>query len=109
MTTKVEGPSTPQVNVYEPSRPIPPEIARQEAEEELDRNFLKQYIETMHVLREKGFSYREIAEWLTERGILIDHNAVYRAYRSWAETRGMSEQDAKEDDYRSSQEEEEGR
>ncbi|MFM7101934.1 MAG: hypothetical protein ACKO3N_12270, partial [Verrucomicrobiota bacterium] len=29
-------------------------------------------------LRDKGFSYREIAAWLAGRGVAADHNAVYR-------------------------------
>ena len=40
-------------------------------------------------LRGKGFSYRDIAEWLSERGIDLDHNAVYRLY-----TRSLSADEA---------------
>jgi hypothetical protein len=109
VTIKGEVPTSPAVNNYEPSNPIPPEIAFQEAEQELDRDFFRGYLSTINVLRQKGFSYREIAEWLTERGVEVDHNVVYRAYRSWAEAQGMTEQDANEDDYRSSLEEKEGR
>lgn len=35
------------------------------------------------MLREKGFSYREIADWLSDRGVEVDHNAVYRIYTNW--------------------------
>lgn len=89
--------------------PIPPDIALQEAREELDLNFLRHYLDTMHVLREKGFSYREIAAWLTERGVEVDHNEVYRLYRGWAERQGMDKTTANEDDLRDAQEEAEGR
>jgi hypothetical protein len=109
VTTKAEAPTAPAVKIAEYSGPMPPEIVRQEAEEELDKNFLGPYIESMHVLREKGWSYREIAEWLSERGIEVDHNSVYRAYREWAERRGMDNQAAQADDYRSEMEEQEGR
>ena len=33
------------------------------------------------VLRDgKGFTFGEIAEWLTTRGVSCDHRAVYRVY-----------------------------
>ena len=38
------------------------------------------YCPVIATLRGKGFSYREIAEWLSERGVDVDHNAVYRVY-----------------------------
>jgi transposase-like protein len=34
------------------------------------------------LLRDKGFSYREIAQWLSEHGVHADHNAVYRVYHN---------------------------
>jgi transposase-like protein len=55
------------------------------AEREPDRRPLVEYSDVICVLRdEKKFTFREIAEWLRERGVEADHNAVYRAY-----TRGM--------------------
>lgn len=51
-----------------------------EAEQELNSWDLSQYSEVIGTLRRKRFSYREIAEWLSERGIPVDHNAVYRVY-----------------------------
>jgi hypothetical protein len=83
MTGKAEVPTAPGVRVVQLSGPIPPDIALQEAQQELDKNFLLQYLETMHVLREKGFSYREIASWLAERGVDVDHNEVYRVYMEY--------------------------
>ena len=41
------------------------------------------YREAIAILRdEKGFTFREIAEWFRERGFETDHSAVYRAYLS---------------------------
>ena len=67
----------PEVN-----RPAPtPEGLLVEAEHEIDKKVLDGYGPVIKTLRDqKNFSYREIAEWLTERGIPSDHNSVYRAY-----------------------------
>jgi hypothetical protein len=44
---------------------------------------LSKYREAIVILRsEKGFSYREIARWLSERGIPCDYNEVYRVFGS---------------------------
>jgi hypothetical protein len=49
------------------------------------------YREAIAILRdEKGFTFREIAEWLQSNfGIEADHNAIWRAY-----TKGASEEEA---------------
>ena len=39
---------------------------------------LEKYAETIWELRRKGFSYRQIAEFLNERGMTTEHTAVYR-------------------------------
>jgi hypothetical protein len=53
----------------------------EEAQLETNRRRLKVCIDTIRLLRnDKGFSFREIADWLTARGITSDHNSVYRAY-----------------------------
>jgi hypothetical protein len=58
-----------------------PQQLRAEAEKEPNRRGLADYSEAIRVLKEdKGFSYREIAAWLQQRGLNIDHNAVWRAY-----------------------------
>ncbi len=57
-----------------------PEALLMEAEQELNCNDFSAYSEVIRTLRNKRFSYREIAEWLTERGVPVDHNAVYRIY-----------------------------
>ena len=60
--------------------PPPPEVLFREAEEEPDCRALAEYLDAIRVLREKSFSYREVADWLSERGVHADHNAVYRVY-----------------------------
>lgn len=51
-----------------------------EAEKETAQSDLKKYTATIATLRKKGFSFRQIAEWLDQRGIPADHNGVYRVY-----------------------------
>ncbi len=43
-----------------------------------EKRGLNAYLETIWELRRKGNSYREIAEFLNERGLTTDHTAVYR-------------------------------
>jgi hypothetical protein len=58
-----------------------PDALLHEAESENPRRILGQYNNTIRVLKEsKRFTFREIAEWLSERGIPCDHNGVYREY-----------------------------
>jgi hypothetical protein len=71
----------------------PPDALLREAEEEPNYRDLSEYCPVIATLRGKGFSYREIAEWLSERGVELDHNAVYRLY-----TRNMSDHEAKMED-----------
>ncbi|HOX56934.1 MAG TPA: hypothetical protein P5205_12105 [Candidatus Paceibacterota bacterium] len=64
----------------EESLPSPQQL-QAEAQKEPRRRGLEDYHETIRVLKEeKGFSLREIAAWLRERGLIADHNAVWRAY-----------------------------
>ena len=59
----------------------PPEYLLEEAMKEPDRKLLEEYIQTIKVLRDnKRFTFREIADWLKEYGVIADHNAIYRAY-----------------------------
>ena len=54
---------------------------RAEAEKEPRRRGLDDYGEVIRLLKEeKGFSLREIAAWFQQRGLNIDHNAVWRTY-----------------------------
>lgn len=60
---------------------IDPKQLRAEAEKEPPRHGLSQYADAIALLKqEKGFSFREIAAWLLERGVSVDHNAVWRTY-----------------------------
>jgi len=59
----------------------PPDYLLEEAMKEPDRKLLEEYIESIKVLRDnKRFTFREIAEWLKQYGVIADHNAIYRAY-----------------------------
>jgi hypothetical protein len=77
----------------------PPEALFREAEQEPDFRTLSAYVESIRTLRDKGFSYREIAHWLSERGVGVDHNAVYRVY-----TNSLSDYDAHLEDLREAEE-----
>ena len=58
-----------------------PQQLRAEAEKEPRRRGFGDYGETIRVLKEeKGFSFRDIATWLQQRGLNIDHNAAWRSY-----------------------------
>jgi hypothetical protein len=58
-----------------------PQQLRAEAEKEPSRRGLDEYTDTIRVLKEeKGFSYREIAAWFQQRGLNVDHNAVWRTH-----------------------------
>jgi hypothetical protein len=58
-----------------------PQQLRAEAEKEPRHRGLEDYSESIRVLKEeKGFSFREIAAWFRQRGLRIDHNAVWRTY-----------------------------
>jgi hypothetical protein len=58
-----------------------PQKLQAEAKMEPPRRGLEDYHEVIRVLREeKGFSLREIASWLQDRGLQVDHNAVWRTY-----------------------------
>jgi len=60
--------------------PDPSELL-DEAESENPRRILGNYHEAIQVLKNsKRFTFREIAEWLTKRGVPCDHNGVYREY-----------------------------
>ncbi len=58
-----------------------PQQLLSEAQKEPRRRGLQDYRETIRLLKEeKGFSLREIAAWLQQRGLKVDHNAVWRTY-----------------------------
>jgi hypothetical protein len=77
----------------------PPDWLFQQAEQEPDFQTLSAYVDSIQLLRDKGFSYREIAQWLSEHGVLADHNAVYRVYHN-----NLSDYDSYLEDQRENQE-----
>ena len=77
----------------------PPDLLLRAAEQEPDFQTLSAYVDSVRTLRDKGFSYREIADWLSERGVEADHNAVYRVY-----TNSLSDYDAHLEDLREAEE-----
>jgi hypothetical protein len=104
--TSVPSPVVPGIIIHEPNGEMtllpPPEALLREAEQEPNYRALDEYSDTIETLREKGFSYREISEWFKERGVDIDHNAVYRIY-----TKFMSEETLREESLQEHYEEEE--
>jgi len=99
----VESPISPTVSTQSRSRDHdampPPELLLQEAEQEPNYRGLSQYAAVIGTLREKGFSYRDIADWLSERGVEVTHSAVYRVY-----TNSLSDYEAHLESLREDQE-----
>lgn len=54
-----------------------------------EKQNIEEYREVVNVLREKGFTWREVADFLTERGVSIDHTRLYRQFGSQPEDRRM--------------------
>ena len=48
---------------------------------------IEEYRETVQTLREKGYTWREIADFLNERGISTDHTRIYRTFGKTAKQR----------------------
>ncbi len=48
---------------------------------------LEEYREVVQELRGKGFTWREVADFLTERGVPTDHSWVYRTFGKRQKTR----------------------
>ena len=72
------------------NEPFPPEILERLASEESTQRSLVPYRSVIRILRnEKKFTFREIAEWLSNYNVEADHNTVYREY-----TKGMSDAEA---------------
>lgn len=68
--------------------PIPnPATLLEMAQREPDAKLIAEYIDVIvHLRLVKHFSYREIADWLTARGLDVDYNAVYRAFQKKQDT-----------------------
>jgi hypothetical protein len=77
-----------------------PQQLQAEAQKEPRRRGLDDYRETIRLLKEeKGFSLREIAAWLQERGVNVDHNAVWRAYSKENRARSAPERSEQNERY----------
>jgi hypothetical protein len=101
---EVKTETQPALAVTERGNPLP-EFVLREAMEEPDRTLVAEYGDSIRLLRDdKRFTFREIAEWLQERGIECDHNSVYREY-----TKRLSFQEEQEAAYRDAMDEEERR
>lgn len=59
----------------------------QDAKQAKPRELLKEYRDTIVVLRQKNFSWREIAQFLAERGVETDHSQVFRFMKQQAESK----------------------
>lgn len=49
------------------------------AREAADLPILDDYLKSISFLMEQGWSYRRIAQWLTEQGVPVTHNQLYYA------------------------------
>jgi hypothetical protein len=68
---------------YPNNLPDPEIVARAAAEASAPR-VLEDYCDAIQILREKKFTFREIAEWLGKNfGIQADHNSVWRAHTKY--------------------------
>ena len=76
---KARAGSEPQIK---PPAQIPdPTALVEQAKNEPRIIAARDYIETINILRhQKSFSFREIADWLSARGVPLDNNEIYRAY-----------------------------
>jgi hypothetical protein len=77
---KKKAPAKEVVSIPRVAAPPPPEMLLEIAQREPDYRTLSAYADSIGVLRDKGFSYRQIADWFSEHGVDADHNAVYRVY-----------------------------
>jgi hypothetical protein len=123
----VENPVTPQQVLTEPAAPKPepasvsldperdeivcdergdnylrktPLGMLEEAEAEANQRELADYRDTISLLRQKGFSFREIGKFLSKRGVFADHNAVYRIYTKFMTPEEMEEENRIEEEER---------
>jgi hypothetical protein len=85
MRTKQPTTKTPPPSSESPQYP-PPTALIELAKREPERKRVDEYAEVISKLRdEKGFTYRAIAEWLSEHGVPTDHNEVYRTHKDYCE------------------------
>jgi len=85
--------------------PPDPELMEQEALGEPNYRDLGNYSGSIRTLRGKGFSFREIANWLSERNVDADHNSVYRVYRkglTYEQQAELEQQESDAEEFRNS-------
>ena len=83
---------------YPNNLPDPEVVARAAAEAAAPR-VLEDYCDAIQILREKKFTFREIAEWLGKNfGIQADHNSVWRAHTKYMDDYTAAHLEAKEDE-----------
>jgi hypothetical protein len=64
----------------------PPLTLVEIAEREPKRKRIEEYAEAIYKLRdEKGFTYRDIADWFCKHGVPTNHNEVYRTHKDYCE------------------------
>lgn len=59
---------------------MPDDAILRDAQTAPAKGSLEPHAEAIRVLRGKGYSWREIAQFLAERGVATDHTAVYRFF-----------------------------
>lgn len=69
-----------------------PKTLLEEAEDEFITPDLSAYAETIITLRDKGMTWRNIAAWLSHRGLHCTHNEVYYIARKRAQEEAEQEQ-----------------
>lgn len=55
-----------------------PEVLAKQAVEASEKDVVEVYFVSIVVLRRKGYSWREIAAWLEERGVNVHHSRLHR-------------------------------
>mgnify|MGYP000138555984 FL=1 len=65
------------MNFKQPPDPREIDWLLHEAEQEEEELDLSEYSDVIETLREKGFSWRKIADWLNKRNVPVTHNQLY--------------------------------
>ena len=55
----------------------------EQAKEKPAKDSLAKHVETIKNLREKNFSWRQVANFLTDKGVETDHTKVFRFMKAW--------------------------
>ena len=61
-----------------------------EAKEAKSKNGLESCTEVINILRKKGYSWRDISEFLAERGVKADHTKIYRLHTKLNSMKGKT-------------------